>query len=222
MCDPVSGTMMALSLMQAQQQQQAEDSAVRAQNAMAEENNRMQNEALQRDMGSFYDEEINIQEDINRSLEDTAEEKLRLQIQGKREQATLQAQNLETVGGGQSADAIIANHHRNVLMAGRDIEDNFQRGVASARREKEGLQRDKINRRYQAISAINSTPRSGYASQGSRFGKMALAGAQGYYTGSTIKKPSSTPKGTGAYARSRQSHWRTGAKANPHSRSLLE
>ena len=194
MCDPVTGVMVAVSLMQAQQQQQAEDAAVRAQNEMAEENNRMQNEALQRDMGSFYDEEISMKEDLDRSLEDTAEEKLKLQIQGKREQATLQSQNLETVGGGQSADAIIANHHRNVLMAGRDIEDNFQRGVSSFRREREGLQRDKINRRYQAISSINQTPRSGYASQASRFGKMGLAAGQGWYTGRSIKQPSkSTP-----------------------------
>ena len=191
MCDPVTGVMVAVSLMQAQQQQQAEDAAVSQQNQMAEENNRMQNEALQRDMGSFYDEEISMKEDLDRSLEDTAEEKLKLQIQGKREQAALQAQNLETVGGGQSADAIIANHHRNVLMAGRDIEDNFQRGVSSFRREREGLQRDKINRRYQAISAINQTPRSGYASQASRFGKMGMAAGKGYYTGySSLKKPS--------------------------------
>ena len=98
MCDPVTGVMVAVSLMQAQQQQQAEDAAVSQQNQMAEENNRMQNEALQRDMGSFYDEEIAMKEDLDRSLEDTAEEKLKLQIQGKREQATLQSQNLETVG----------------------------------------------------------------------------------------------------------------------------
>ena len=196
MCDPVTGVMVAVSLMQAQQQQQAEDAAVRSQNQMAEENNRMQNEALQRDMGSFYDEEIAMKEDLDRSLVDTAEEKLKLQIQGKREQAALQSQNLETVGGGQSADAIIANHHRNVLMAGRDIEDNFQRGVSSFRREREGLQRDKINRRYQAISAINQTPRSGYASQASRFGKMGLAAGQGWYTGQSIKKPSGPGKFT--------------------------
>jgi len=188
MCDPVTGVMVAVSLIQAQQQQLAEDEAVRSQNQMAEENNRMQNEALQRDMGSFYDEEISMKEDLDRSLVDTAEEKLKLQIQGKREQATLQSQNLETVGGGQSADAIIANHHRNVLMAGRDIEDNFQRGVSSFRREREGLQRDKINRRYQAISAINQTPRSGYTSQASRWGKIGLAVGEGWYTGRSIKK----------------------------------
>ena len=195
MCDPVSIGFMAVSMIQQQQQQQAEDAAVRAQNEMAEENNRMQNESLQRDMGSFYDEEVAMKEDLDRSLEDTAEEKLKLQIQGKREQAALQAQNLETVGGGQSADAIIANHHRNVLMAGRDIEDNFQRGVSSFHREREGLQRDKINRRYQAISAINQTPRSGYASQASRFGKMGMAAGTGYYKGySGQKKPSTAPK----------------------------
>ena len=196
MCDPVSIGFMAVSMIQQQQQQQAEDAAVRAQNEMAEENNRMQNESLQRDMGSFYDEEVAMKEDLDRSLEDTAEEKLKLQIQGKREQAALQSQNLETVGGGQSADAIIANHHRNVLMAGRDIEDNFQRGVSSFRREREGLQRDKINRRYQAISSINQTPRSGYASQASRFGKMGLEAGKGWYTGRSIKKPSGSGKFT--------------------------
>ena len=81
MCDPVSGSMAFLSVMQVQQQQQAADAEANAVNNAFRENNEMQNDAYNKDMEAFWDEEVNIQEEMYDNAEDAAEASLAMKIQ---------------------------------------------------------------------------------------------------------------------------------------------
>jgi len=188
MCDPVSAGFMALSMIQQQQQQQAADAQASAMNAAADQANEAQIAAYNRDMGAFYDEEVDLIEEGYQSAEDAAEAKMDLLVEAKQKRASLEVQNLETIGGGQTADAIIAQHTRALAGATRDLEDNFQRGVTSRERQMGGLQRDKTNRRYSAMSSINQIPRTGKMSDGARAGGMIMAGVGGYTTGQSITR----------------------------------
>ena len=197
MCHPAA--FMIAAVVQQQQAQQAEDAQVRAMNQAAEENAQRQTEAYQNDMASAYAEEINIEEEGFKSAEDAADAKLALLVEARETQASLRANNFETIGGGQTADAIIANHRRAVSNNSRDLEDNFQRGVTSRRKEREGIGRDRISRRMSYKSALNSMPTSGFASQGSRMLGIGGAAFQGYaagksYTKVTPSKSSTKPR----------------------------
>ena len=178
MCHPLAWV--AVAVVQKQQEQQAEDRQIRQMNAAAEEANEAEIEAYNRDMASFFDEEKDLLAEGYQSAEDAAEEKMALLIEAKQKRASLETQNLETIGGGQTADSIIAQHTRALAGATRDLEDNFQRGVTSRRREMRGFQRDKTSRRYAAISSINQMPRSGKMSDGARAGGLVMAGVSGY------------------------------------------
>tara|TARA_R100000458_G_scaffold15497_1_gene13186 strand:+ start:1275 stop:1898 length:624 start_codon:yes stop_codon:yes gene_type:complete len=188
MCDPITGGMMALAVIQAQQQQAAEDAAVDQMNAAAEQAEEAEIAAYNRDMGAFFDEEVNLQEEGFQSAEDAADEKLQLLIEAKQKKASLEVMNLETIGGGQTADAIMAQHERAMIGATRDLEDNYQRGVKSRRKELQGMQRDKTNRYWSSVSTINSLPRSGKASAQSKQAGLVMAGVGGYTTGKSITR----------------------------------
>ena len=189
MCDPISGGMMALSMLQAQQQQQAQADAVNQQNAMAAQNEEMQIAGMKRDVGALHDEQINIAEAGFESAEDAADAKLQLAIESKRTESTLMASNLENLGGGgQTSDSILANHKRGVLGSLNDIEDNFQRGMKKRKHAWDNLDRDKHNRWYTAKSNIMSLPRSGHQSPDSRFFGIATAAASGYGRGKSITR----------------------------------
>ena len=205
MCHPVAWV--AMAVVQKQQEQQAADAQARQMNAAAEEANQAELEAYNRDMGAFFDEEIDLQEEGYQSAEDAAEAKMDLLLEAKQKRASLEVQNLETIGGGQTADAIIAQHTRSLAGATRDLEDNFQRGVTSRQRQLEGMQRDKVNRRYGAISSINQMPRTGFMSQEARAGGLVMAGVSGYATSKSYTKVKPAAKN---YKRSKR---RT---ANPH------
>jgi hypothetical protein len=105
MCHPAAFVVM--SVMQAQQAQQAQDAQVSAANAAAQQNAEMQGEAYQHDMASAYAEEINIEKEGYKSAEDAASAKLDMLVMAREDQARLQSQNFETIGGGQTADAIM-------------------------------------------------------------------------------------------------------------------
>ena len=188
MCDPMTATMMALSMAQAQQAQIAADTQANAMNSAAEEANEAQIDAYNRDMGAFYDEEVDLIEEGYQSAEDAAEAKMDLLVEAKQKRSSLEVQNLETIGGGQTADAIIAQHTRALAGATRDLEDNFQRGITSRGRQMEGLQRDKTNRRYGAMSSINQIPRTGKMSPEAQAGGMIMAGVSGYTVGQSMTK----------------------------------
>jgi hypothetical protein len=180
MCDPVSIGFMAMSMMQQQQAQQAQDAQVSAANAAANQNAVIAGEAYQHDMASAYSEEINIEKEGYKSAEDAASAKLDMLVMAREDQARLQSQNFETIGGGQTADAIMGNLRRHIANNTRDLEDNFQRGVTSRRQERGGITRDRISRRMQYKSALMSMPTQAYASANERFLNMAGAGVQGY------------------------------------------
>ena len=186
MCHPVA--FMAMSVAQQMQAQQAQDRQVSAANAAAQKNAEMQTEAYQHDMASAYSEEINIEKEGYKSAEDAASAKLDMLVMAREDQARLRSQNFETVGGGQTADAIMGNLRRHIANNSRDLEDNFQRGVTSRRKEREGIGRDRISRRMSYKSALNSMPTSGFASQGSRLMGMGGAAFQGYAAGQSYTK----------------------------------
>ena len=176
MCDPITGTMMAISVIQAQQAQEAENAQINQMNAAAERANEAEIEAYNRDMGAYFDEEVNLQEEGFQSAEDAADAKLDLLIEAKAKQASLKTMNLETIGGGQTADAIMAQHTRAMVGATRDLEDNYQRGVKSRSKELKGMQRDKTNRYWSSVRTINQLPRSGKPSEASKLGGLVIAG----------------------------------------------
>tara|TARA_R110002051_G_scaffold310972_1_gene384484 strand:- start:574 stop:1149 length:576 start_codon:yes stop_codon:yes gene_type:complete len=178
MCHPAA--FMAVSLIQAQQAQQAQDQQVSAANAAAQKNAEMQTEAYQNDMASAYSEEINIEKEGFKSAEDAASAKLDMLVLAREDQSRLRAQNFETIGGGQTADAIMGNLRRHISNNVRDLEDNFQRGVTSRRQERGGITRDRISRRLQYKSSLHSMPTQSYASGGARALKMGGAALQGY------------------------------------------
>jgi len=178
MCHPA--VFVATALIQAQQAQQAQDAQVSAMNAAAEENAKMQGEAYQNDMASAYAEEINIEEEGFKSAEDAASAKLDMLIMAREDQARLRSQNMETIGGGQTADAIMGNLRRHIAGNTRDLEDNYQRGVTSRRKEREGITRDRISRRISYKSGLKSLPTSSYASQNERNLQLVSSGFQGY------------------------------------------
>ena len=178
MCHPVA--MIAMSVIQAQQAQQAQDAQVSAANAAANQNAVIAGEAYQHDMASAYAEEVNIEKEGFKSAEDAASAKLDMLVMAREDQARLQSQNFETIGGGQTADAIMGNLRRHISNNVRDLEDNFQRGVVSRRQERGGITRDRISRRLQYKSSLMSMPMQSYASANERGLKMAGAGVQGY------------------------------------------
>ena len=144
MCHPAAWVIMAV--VQHQQAQQAEDKQISDMNKAAEDANEAEIAAYNRDMGSFFDEEVDLIEEGYQSAEDAAEAKMDLLVEAKQKRASLEVQNLETIGGGQTADSIIAQHTRALAGATRDLEDNYQRGVIGRRRQFEGFQRDKTSR----------------------------------------------------------------------------
>jgi hypothetical protein len=131
-------------------------------------------------MASAYSEEINIEKEGYKSAEDAASAKLDMLVMAREDQARLQSQNFETIGGGQTADAIMGNLRRHIANNTRDLEDNFQRGVTSRRQERGGITRDRISRRMQYKSALMSMPTQAYASANERALNMAGAGVKGY------------------------------------------
>jgi hypothetical protein len=191
--------MIAMSVIQAQQAQQAQDAQVSAANAAAQQNAEMQGEAYQHDMASAYAEEVNIEKEGYKSAEDAASAKLDMLVMAREDQARLQSQNFETIGGGQTADAIMGNLRRHIANNVRDLEDNFQRGVVSRRQERGGITRDRISRRMQYKSALQSMPTQAYASANERFLKTAGAGVQGYasYKSYTKVTPAADAPNTG-------------------------
>jgi len=178
MCHPAA--FMIAAVIQQQQAQQAQDAQVSAANAAAQKNAELQTEAYQNDMASAYAEEINIEKEGYKSAEDAASAKLDMLVMAREDQARLQAQNFETIGGGQTSDAIMGNLRRHIANNVRDLEDNFQRGVVSRRQERGGITRDRISRRLQYKSALHSMPTQAYASANERGLKTAGAAFQGY------------------------------------------
>jgi len=184
MCDPISGSMAALSVLQVQQQQQAADAQANAINSAFEENNQMQIDSYNKDMEAYWDEELGIQQAMHDNAEDAAEATLALKVQQKSDESSMLIANAEqTPGGGGSPTALLGNLRRSQMNTARDLDDEFQAGVVALGGEKAALQRDKVARRNQAIGAINSAPRESYQSANSKMLALGMAGASAYVQG---------------------------------------
>ena len=188
MCDPVSGTVAALSVMSAVQSQQAAMAQAEATNEAFEKNQALQNEAYTKDMEAFWDEEVAIQKQAYQNAEDAADAKIDMLIERQQMEASLTQANAEGTGGQSSSRAF------NILrrqMADRsfDLDQQFQRGVTALKGESKALQRDKLQRRYSAMGAINSLQRDPGLSTTDRILGLASAGVSGYAMGQQFAGP---------------------------------
>jgi len=188
MCDPVSGAMAFMSVMQVQQQQQAAVEEANAVNDAFRENNEMQVDAYNKDMEAFWDEEVNIQEEMYDNAEDAAQAGLDMKVQHKSDVSSMLIANAETTaGGGGTPQALLGNLRRSQLNSAMDLDENFQRGVVALGGEIAGLQRDKVARRNQAIGAINGAPRASYQSQQSKMLALGMAGGSAFVQGQAMQ-----------------------------------
>ena len=195
MCDPVSGAMAFMAVMKTQQEQQAAMEQANAVNNAFEENNKMQVDAFNKDMEAYWDEEVNIQEEMHDNAEDAAEASVMMKIQQKSDMSSMLVANAETTaGGGGSPTALLGNLRRSQLNAARDLDEEFQAGVVALGGEREGLQRDKDARWNQAVGAINSAPTASYQSQDSKMMALGMAGGSAWVQGQAMQGKSMFPQ----------------------------
>ena len=206
MCDPTGGFITAgLMVMSAHQQQQAAMAQAQATNDAFEQNQALQNEAYTKDMEAFWDEEVAIQKQAYQNAEDAADAKIDMLIERQQMEASLSIANAEGTGGQSSSRAF------NVLrrqMANRsfDLDQQFQRGVTALKGERKALQRDKLQRRYSAMGAINSLQRDPGLSTTDRILGLASAGVSGYSMGQQFAGPSAKTPTTRKYSRTPNPH----------------
>jgi hypothetical protein len=180
MCEPVAASMAALSVIQMQQQQQAQMAQANAQNRAYAENQRLQNEAYGKDMERYWDEEVAIQGQAFENAEDAADAKLQALIQDQERTSSFRMANMQATGGGQSPDRQLGLLRRQMASNLYDIDQQYQAGIAQLKGQRKSLQQDKINRKYQAMSAINSVERASYTNATDRGMMLVAAGAGSY------------------------------------------
>jgi len=190
MCDPVTGTMVALSVYSAYQQSEAEDAAINQQNATADLNEKMQLEQLEIDQQAISEQQTRVALKQHETAEDFAEEALDIKIQSHQDLASIKTYAFENMGGikGGTVDSILANHMRGEIGTLNDIENNFMRAKTATGYQLEDLQREKSRRWYTARSNILSYQRSGKKSQGARNAQYVTSGLRGYGTGKSITR----------------------------------
>ena len=206
MCGPAAPFVMAgLAVMGEIKSQEARMAQAQATNDAFEQNQALQNEAYTKDMEAFWDEEVAIQKQAYQNAEDAADAKIDMLIERQQMEASLSIANAEGVGGQSSSRAF------NVLrrqMANRsfDLDQQFQRGVTALKGERKALQRDKLQRRYSAMGAINSMQRDPGLSTTDRILGLASAGVSGYSMGSQFGTDPAKPPTTRKYSRTPNPH----------------
>ena len=204
MCEPVSGTMAALAVMQAYQGQEAAEKQAQAQNDMYEQNQKLQNEAYAKDMEAFYDKEVDMKLQDFKDAESAADAKLELQIEASQSMAAMKMANLSSAPG-QSAGRSTSVLRRQLANKAFDIDDQLASQQLSSRRDFKALEFDKIRRHNSAIGSINSVAKAEYQDASSRMLGLATAGFGGYAMGKNLMAGSKTPDTGGTLSRSRQS-----------------
>lgn len=203
MCEPVSGTMAALAVMQAYQGQEAAEKQAQAQNDMYEQNQKLQNEAYAKDMEAFYDKEVDMKLQDFKDAEAAADAKLELQIEASQSMAAMKMANLSSAPG-QSAGRSTSVLRRQLANKAFDIDDQLASQQLSSRRDFKALEFDKIRRHNSAIGSINSVAKAEYQDASSRMLGLATAGFGGYSMGKNLMAGSKTPDTGGTLSRSRQ------------------
>ena len=192
MCEPVSiGIGLAgLSAMSAYQSQEAAMKRAEATNEAFERNQALQNEAYTKDMEAFWDEEVAIQQQAYQNAEDAADAKIDMLIEAQEQKSSLTMANLASGASGASPSRGLNILRRQLANRSFDLDQQFQRGVASLKGERKALQRDKLQRRYSAMGQINSMERDPGLSQTDRILGLTSAGVSGYATGQSFAGPS--------------------------------
>lgn len=194
MCGPAAPFVMAgLTVASAIQSQQAAMAQAEATNDAFEKNQALQNEAYTKDMEAFWDEEVAIQQQAYQNAEDAADAKIDMLIENQQLEASLSQANAEGTGG-QSSSRAFNIIRRQMANRSFDLDQQFQRGVTALKGERKALQRDKLQRRYSAMGAINSMQRDPGLSTTDRILGLASAGVSGYSMGSQFgTDPAKTP-----------------------------
>lgn len=190
MCEPVSIGMASLAVLGAYQSQEAAMKRAEATNEAFERNQALQNEAYTKDMEAFWDEEIAIQQQAYQNAEDAADAKIDMLIESQEQKSSLTMANLASGASGASPSRGLNILRRQLANRSFDLDQQFQRGVASLKGERKALQRDKLQRRYSAMGQINSMERDPGLSQTDRILGLTSAGVGGYATGQSFAGPS--------------------------------
>ena len=200
MCEPVSIGMASLEVLGAYQSQEAAMKRAEATNEAFERNQALQNEAYTKDMEAFWDEEIAIQQQAYQNAEDAADAKIDMLIESQEQKSSLTMANLASGASGASPSRGLNILRRQLANRSFDLDQQFQRGVASLKGERKALQRDKLQRRYSAMGQINSMERDPGLSQTDRILGLTSAGVSGYAAGQQFSGPSAKAPGgsTGA------------------------
>ena len=206
MCGPAAPFVMAgLMVASAHQQQEAAMAQAEATNAAFEKNQALQNEAYTKDLEAFWDEEVAIQQQAYQNAEDAADAKIDMLIENQQLEASLSQANAEGTGG-QSSSRAFNIIRRQMADRSFDLDQQLQRGVVALKGESKALQRDKLQRRYSAMGAINSMQRDPGLSTTDRILGLTSAGVSGYAMGQQFAGPSAkaptTGGGTGGPTRS--------------------
>ena len=195
MCDPVSGTLAALSVMQAYQGQEAAEKQAQAQNEMYEQNQALQNEAYAKDMEAFYDKEVDMKLQDFKDAEAAADAKLELQIEASQSMAAMKMANMSSAAG-QSAGRSVSVLRRQLANKAFDIDDQLASQQFATRRDMKAMQFDKIRRHNSAVGSINSVAKADYADANSRTLGLITSGFSGYAMGQSMQAGPTPSTGT--------------------------
>lgn len=220
MCDPV--VMAGVMIVQANQAQEAQMAAARATNKAFEDNQKLQNDAYTKDMEAFWDEEVAIQRQMYQNAEDAADAKIDMLIEDQARRAQLTTANLESGALGASSNRTLAVLRRQMADRSFDLDEAYQRGIVALKGEGDALKRDKVQRRYSAMGAINSMQRDPGLSSTDRALGLFSAGASGYAMGKELmptgakvttktgmKGPRKSTSLSGSHRPQRSSRWGT-------------
>jgi len=205
MCDPF--VMAGVMVVQANQAQEAQMAAARATNKAFEDNQKLQNDAYTKDMEAFWDEEVAIQRQMYQNAEDAADAKIDMLIEDQARRAQLTTANLESGALGASSNRTLAVLRRQMADRSFDLDEAYQRGIVALKGEGDALKRDKVQRRYSAMGAINSMQRDPGLSSTDRALGLFSAGASGYAMGKELQPTGAkdiTTKGLSSSSSSRK------------------
>ena len=192
--------MAGLSVVQAQQANQAAMAQAQAQNDAFEANQQLQNEAYAKDMEGFWNKELDIKMQGIKNAEDAADAKLEAQIEAQQAFSSMRMANME-MGSGKSGLRSMAVLRRQMANRTMDIDDQLANAQFGLRRDIESIKFDKIARRNSARGQINSVSRAQYPDSATRSLALITSGLSGAAKGASIysgKTPSTgtTPPGS--------------------------
>ena len=187
--------MAGLSVVQAQQANQAAMAQAQAQNDAFEANQQLQNEAYAKDMEGFWNKELDIKMQGIKNAEDAADAKLEAQIEAQQAFSSMRMANME-MGSGKSGLRSMAVLRRQMANRTMDIDDQLANAQFGLRRDVESIKFDKIARRNSARGQINSVSRAQYPDSATRSLALITSGLGGAAKGASIYSGKTPSTGT--------------------------